>query len=233
MTKEVNMKEFKRDTKNHTNFLYGKKRSVFGFVYRLLIIAGLGNLVGYKHRNKNDVETISTKSADRIATPSEHIIPAVPGEFYSYTSDFSIDRPLYFLMKCKANKSRPLATDVRHIVQELDLTFVFGNEVLLCSPNSTLSLKLLGSIISDPQKLNNSEIRVATITEDTFYDCYNEKKKSFLVDIHHNSRVNESSVVLSKGLILSVKTSSGKYCLILVKEITPSTCKVDACHILL
>jgi hypothetical protein len=183
------------------------------------------------------METISTHRVtllvDRIASPSEDVLPAVQGEFYSYTSDFSKDRPLYFLMKCKANKSRPLNTDVIHIVQELDLTFVFGNEVILCSPNSAPSVELLGSVVADPQKLNHSEIRVANITEDTFYDCYHEKKESFLIDIHQTSRVNESSIVLSSGLILSVKTGSGKYGLILVKELTPSTCKVDACHILL
>lgn len=185
------------------------------------------------------METISTqsypisRSADRIASPSEQVIPAVPGEFYSYTSDFSKERPLYFLMDCKANKSRSLTTDVGHIVQELDLTFVFGNEVILCSPNSTPSVELLGSVMSDPQELNHSEIRVATVTEDTFYDCFYGKKGSFLVDIHRTSGVSESSVVLSSGLILSVKTSSGKYGLILVKELTPSTYKVEACHILL
>ena len=173
-------------------------------------------------------------SADRIASPSEHVMPAVPGEFYSYTSDFSKDRPLYFLMKCKANKSRPLTTDVGYIVQELDLTFVFGNKVILCSPNSTPSVELLGSVIADPQELNHSEIRATTVTEDTFYDCYHGKKESFLVDIiHRTSGVSESSVVLSSGLILSVKTNSGKYCLILIKGLTPSTCKIDACHILL
>lgn len=168
-----------------------------------------------------------------LVSPSEHVMPAVQGEFYSYTSDFSKDRPLYFLMKCKANKSRPLTMDVGHIVQELDLTFVFGNEVILCSPNSTPSVELLRSVMVDPQELNHSEIRAATITEDTFYDCYHGKKESFLVDIHRTSGVSESSVVLSSGLILSVKTDLGKYGLILIKELTPSTCEIDACHILL
>ena len=172
-------------------------------------------------------------SANRGARLSEQVIPAVRGEFYSYTSDFSKDRPLYFLMKCRANKCRSLTTDVKHIVQELDLTFVFGNEVILCSPNSAPSVELLRNVMVAPEELNHSEIRAATVTEDIFYDCYYEKKESFLVDIHRTSGVSESSVVLSSGLILSIKTDSGKYGLILVRELTPFTCEIDACHILL
>lgn len=57
--------------------------------------------------------------------------------------------------------------------------------------------------------------------------------ESFLVNIHRTSGASVSSVVLSSGLIMSVKTDSGKYGLILVKELTPSTCEIDACHILL
>lgn len=174
-----------------------------------------------------------TLSADRGASPSEQVMPAVRGKFYSYTSAFSKDRPLYFMMDCKANKSRTITTDVRHIVQELDLTFVFGNEVILSSPNSTPSAELLGSVIADPEELTQSEIRVATVTEDAFYDCYYGKKESFLVDIHRTSGASKSSVVLSSGLVLSVKTDSGKYGLILVKDLTPSACEIDACHILL
>jgi len=192
------------------------------------------------------METISTQSytiskstrrvipsANGEASPSEQIMPAVQGEFYSYPYAFSKDTPLYFLLKCKSQKGRPLTTDVGYIVQELNLTFIFGDKVILCSPDSALSVELLRNIITDPQKLNQSEIRVATITEDTFYDCYYEKDESILIDIHRGSGASKSNVVLSSGLILSVKTSSGKYGLILIKELTPSTCKIDACHILL
>jgi len=188
------------------------------------------------------METISTQnktvcrvplSADRGAAPSEQVIPAVPGKFYSYTSTFTKDRPLYFMMDCKANKSRTINTDVGLIVQELNLTFLFGDEVILCSPNSTPSAELLGSVIADPQELTPSEIRVATVAEDSFYDCYYEKNESFLVDIYRSSSASKSSVILSSGMILSVKTGSGKNGLILVKELTPSTCKIDACHILI
>jgi len=191
------------------------------------------------------METISTqsyplsKSAHRVAQSvdggaslSEQVIPATQGKFYSYASSFSKDRPLYFMMDCKANKSRSINTDVGHIVQELDLTFLFGNEVILCSPNSIPSADLLGCVIADPQELTQSEIRVTTVTEDTFYDCYYEKDESVLVNIHRTSGAAKSSVVLSSGLVLSVKTDSGKYGLVLVKELTPFTCKVDACHIL-
>lgn len=179
------------------------------------------------------METIITQSSPigkQNASLSEQKIPAVPGEFYSYTSDFSIERPLYILMKCKANKSRPI---IPEIIKELDLTFIFGSEVILCSPDSNPSKELLKDIIVEPQELNHSELRIANITEDTFYDCFQEKRDSFLVDIYNNSNEGESNLVLYTGLILSVKTYSGKYGLIIVKELTDSTCKIDACHILL
>lgn len=179
------------------------------------------------------METIITQSSPiskQNASLSEQIIPTVPGEFYSYTSDFSIERPLYILMKCKANKSRPITPE---IIKELDFTFIFGREVILCSPDSELSKELLGNIIVEPQELIHSEIRNANITEDTFYECFQEKRDSFLVNIYNNSGESKSNLVLYTGLILSVKTFSGKYGLIIIKELTDSTCKIDACHILL
>ncbi|MBI1939861.1 MAG: hypothetical protein HYS25_17270 [Ignavibacteriales bacterium] len=178
----------------------------------------------------------TTNKAERvtsITSLSEDVIPATPGKYYSYTADFSKDRPLYFMMDCKANKGRSLNTDVKYITQELDLTFVFGNEIILCSPDSNPSKELLKNIIVEPQELNHSELRIANITEDTFYDCFQEKRDSLLVDIYNNSNESESSLVLYAGLILSVKTYSGKYGLIIVKELIDTTCKIDACHILL
>ena len=133
-------------------------------------------------------------------------------------------------MDCKANKSRPINQD---IIKEVDLTLIFGNEVILCSPNSKLSVGLLKSVIDYTQVLNHSEIRLASITEETFYYCFHQKKQSLLFDIHRTSGVNKSSIVLTNGLILSVMTDSGKYGLILVKDLSESTCKIDACHILL
>ena len=164
---------------------------------------------------------------------SEDVIPAIKGQFYSYSADFSLDRPLYFLMSCKSNKGRPITEDVKYIIQELNLCFIFGNQVTICSPNSEESILLLKNSEVHHENLSYSEIRVSSISKDTFYYCYQKKEESLLVDIYDTANENVSNIILSTGTILSVKTASGKYGLILIKELTNSTCKVDSCHILL
>lgn len=59
---------------------------------------------------------------------SDMVIPAVPGEYYTYFYKFTNERPLYALMKCKANKGRPIAAagDLGH---EANLLFLFGNPI--------------------------------------------------------------------------------------------------------
>src|SRR5687768_11064818 len=58
-------------------------------------------------------------------TLSDLVIPAVPGEYYSYSSEFTKDRPLYALLKCKANKNRPISA-LRNLGREANLLFSFG-----------------------------------------------------------------------------------------------------------
>lgn len=170
-----------------------------------------------------------------VALQSEQIIPAVRGEFYAYTSDFSAERPLYFLMKCKANKARPLTTDVEQLLQELDLTFIFGEEVLVCSPNSGPSIGLLRNVVhgTDLRRLNETEIRLSTLAAERFYRCLEARSGLVLVDTFHGSGASDSVVRLSKGMTLSIRTASNKYGLILVRDLTASTCTLEACHILM
>lgn len=164
---------------------------------------------------------------------SDPVIPAVPGEYYSYSSDFSIARPLYCLCKCKANKSRPLA-DIGQITHEVDLTFVFGKVVWTCSPNSSRSVDLLCDFMSAPYALNQTSIASPCITADEFYELHRRKDAASLVRVCRASApLRDALVELSAGTILAVTTMSGKYGLFRVKELTPSSIKIDACHILL
>lgn len=195
----------------------------------------IGNKIGpIKLERKEQSMTIATMPAEEIALTSEEIIPAVRGEFYAYASGFSVERPLYFLMKCKSNKARCLATDVEQMLQELDLTFIFGDEVVLCSPNSAPSTRLLCNAVEykNLRRLNETEIRPSNVPIDEFYRCFDARSESWLVDTFRSSGASESAVQLSKGMILSVKTASNKYGLILVKDLTASTCSIEACHIL-
>jgi hypothetical protein len=167
--------------------------------------------------------------------PSENIIPAVKGEFYAYAAEFSTERPLYFFMKCKANKARSLATESDDLVRELDLTFIFGEEVLLCSPNSAPSTGLLRGAVTGPdlQRLNETEIRLATMPVSSFHRCRERRSGLALVDAFQGAGASVSAVRLSQGMTLSARTASNKYALIRVGDVVPSMCRVEACHILL
>src|SRR5262249_19524515 len=146
------------------------------------------------------------------------VIPAVRGEFYSYSSSFTADRPIGFLMKCKANKDRPLA-DVADYFQEHDLTFVFAGGVSVCSPNAAPSMRLLGSLIA--ANLNQTFIAArADISEDAFYALRRRKNGQELAAVCGQMEPRNYAVVaLSVGTIFAVITGSGKYGLLLVKEL--------------
>lgn len=178
--------------------------------------------------------TTATMPVEEVAQLSEQIIPAVRGEFYGYASEFSVERPLYFLMKCKANKARPVMEDLKEVLQELDLTFIFGDEVFLCSPNSAQSVKLLGKVLEETsvRRLNETEVRLANMSSEAFYRCLDARSESMLVDAFHAPGASESTMLLSEGMTLAVRTASNKYGLILIEELTASTCRIVACHIL-
>lgn len=180
--------------------------------------------------------TTATMPMETVAPLSEQIMPAVRGEFYAYASDFSAERPLYFLMKCKSNKARPVTTDIGHFLQELDLTFIFAADgVILCSPNSAPSLGLLGNVLEEVnlRRLHGTDIRPSSMSADAFYRCLDARSETLLVDAFRVSGASESTVLLSEGMTLAVRTASNKYGLIMVKNLTASTCRVEACHILL
>ncbi|HYU34366.1 MAG TPA: hypothetical protein VEW48_19610 [Thermoanaerobaculia bacterium] len=188
-----------------------------------------------KLKRKEKAMTTATMLVEEVATLSEQIMPAERGEFYAYTSDFSVERPLYFLMKCKSNKARPATTDIEVALQELDLTFIFGERVFLCSPNSAPSIGLINNVLGNIslQRLNETEIRLSNMSSETFYRCFDARSEALLVDAFRASGASESILQLSEGMTLAVRTASNKYGLVLVKNMTTSTCRIEACHILL
>ena len=179
--------------------------------------------------------TTVASPVEEAALSSDEIIPAVRGEFYAYTCGFSAERPLYFLLKCKANKARPLTTDVEQLLQELDLTFIFSDEVLLCSPSSGPSTDLLRNVLNDAdlRRLNKTEIRLSALSTDRFHRSLEARSGLVLVDAFHGSEPSDSVVRLSEGMTLSVRTASNKYALIRLRNVTVSACTLEASHILL
>ena len=169
-------------------------------------------------------------------TTSEQVIPSVRGEFYSYSAVFTTERPLGYLMKCKANKNRELRFAEDHI-DDLDLTFVFENScVRVCSPNASPSVKLIQDIDIDIdiEALNETQIAPADITAETFYELRRQRDGLAVAETCRRGLArSEAVVVLTPEMIIAVTTQSGKYGLMLIKALTPESVKVDACHILL
>ena len=60
------------------------------------------------------------------AVLSDKVISAEQGEFYAYTSVFTRECPLYALLKCKANKDRPI-TAAEDLGPEANLLFQIGD----------------------------------------------------------------------------------------------------------
>jgi len=166
-----------------------------------------------------------------VVGTSDPVIAAVAGKFYSYRADFSSDRPLAYFMDCKANKSRSLA-DVDQIDREvpLELVFLFSNTVRACSPNAPASIRLLGDLV----EVNETRIARANITEDAFNALRQNKDGQALAIACRAATVHSDNIVtLEQGMILAVTTEVGKYGLLRITELTASSVKIDACHILL
>lgn len=171
-----------------------------------------------------------------VASPPVHfaadpVIPAVRGQFYSYSALFTPDRPVGFLMDCRANKGRPIM-DIADYAHEHDLTFVFTGNVSVCSPNAAPSIRLLGDLIATDEINETSIIARPDIAEDAFYTLRQKKDGQALAAACRQMMPRNSAVVaLSTGTIFAVITKSGKYGLFLVKELTPTSLKTDAAHI--
>ena len=173
-----------------------------------------------------------------VASPTVHfasdpVIPAMRGKFYSYSALFTPDRPFGFLMDCKANKSRPIM-DIASYSHEHDLTFLFAGSVSVCSPNAAPSIRLLDNLIATDKINQTSIIARPDITKDAF-EALRQKKDvdALAATCRYIMPRNSAAVALSTETIFAVITKSGKYGLFMVKELTPTSLRIDAAHVLL
>lgn len=162
---------------------------------------------------------------------SESIIPAIPGKYYAYSTVFTDDEPLYALLDCKANKSRTLAqaTDLGH---EVHLRFEFDDAACagVSSIKSAQSAGLLG-----PAYVQFDDVWVApsgVAIEDFYNICARRDSEKLMDTCKAACHEHKESTSLARGAVIAVMTSAGKYGLFLVKDITPTSVSVDACHVL-
>lgn len=184
------------------------------------------SLSGELKRFRNGVEV------QRV--PSELVIPAVPGEYYVYFSEFTKERPLYALMKCKANKARPIAA-AEDLGYEVNLLFLFGspNQVQVCAVRAAHASGLLGDSING-ESFGETWIAPAGIAAEDFYEL---RLRKDVVELVKTCQVacseRKMSIALNPGAVIAMMTDGGKYGLFFVKGLTPVSIQIDACHILL
>ena len=163
---------------------------------------------------------------------SESIIPAVPGEFYAYPSIFTDGKPLYALMKCKATKARILG-HAGELAREVHLHFGFesATRARVSSIKTAQAAGLLGPVNAE---FDDVWVAPAQIAIEDFYVLCAQRDSTKLAEVCKAScseRVTSMNVV--PDLIVAVLTSAGKHGLFLVKELTPASVDIDACHVLL
>ncbi len=165
---------------------------------------------------------------------SNEVIPAVRGEYYAYSSKFTPWRPLYVLMKCKANKNRRIG-DLKDLGREANLLFRLGDpaHVEVCSVRIAHSFGLLGNSV-DPENFDDTRIAPTGITAADFYRLRSQKDAAKLVEASRSVSPEPTlSIALKPGLVVAMTTHRGKHGLFLVKGIAPGSIQIDACHILL
>lgn len=165
---------------------------------------------------------------------SNAIIPAVRGEYYSYSTVFTDEKPLYVLMKCRANKDRIIAS-AEELGSEANLLFRFDSttHAQVCAIKTAHTWGLLGDSVNG-ELFGETWIAAAGITPEDFHKIRSQKNVNELVEIS-KAACSERKVFadLKPGAVMAMMTDAGKYGMFMVKEITPKSIHIDACHILL
>jgi hypothetical protein len=163
---------------------------------------------------------------------SDEIILAERGEFYAYTAEFTPDRPVFVLMKCKANKNRPVE-QLPVLGSEANVLFQFDgfNQARACSVETA---KLQGLI--DPrvnwQSWVETHLGLPNISTREFERICSQKDVDRLVTTCMEVCSKEEKFLdLAEGSIVAVATSDGKYGLFLLEEISSESILIAAGHV--
>jgi hypothetical protein len=162
---------------------------------------------------------------------SEDVIPATARKNYVYSSTFTVRRPLYALLDCKANKSRAIA-HVGTLGREVHLCFAFetAKRAKVYSIGTANDTGFLGDA-----NVEFDEVFVAPATSiaiEDFYVTSAKRDSARLIEICRAAcKERKTYALVTPGMIVAVLTSGNKYGLFLVKKVTPTSVHVDAYHI--
>lgn len=167
-------------------------------------------------------------------TLSESIIQAIPGEYYAYSARFTAEKPLYPLLKCKANKVWAI-TSATDLGVEANLLFLFDTvaSAEACAIQEAYASGLLGDSING-ELFGKTWVAPAKITAHRFYELHTLENVQALINTC-NTACEACGVraKLEPGMIVAVMTDTSKYGMFLVKRLTSVSIHIDACHILL
>ncbi|HEY0907917.1 MAG TPA: hypothetical protein VGE35_01065 [Candidatus Paceibacterota bacterium] len=166
-------------------------------------------------------------------TPTQEVIPAVPGEFYAYPADFTKTHPLYPLLKCKSNKARAIS-DAAGLGSEANL--VFHPDTAQWARVSTAKIELAHGLFRAiaSQPFGDTWIKAINMSPDEFYGICQRRDAASLKEICQEACAqHEVHADLQRGTVVAMMTDGGKYGLFLVTELTPELVAIDACHVLL
>lgn len=182
-----------------------------------------------------NTETLSypTVTQQKGVILSDQVILAVPGEYYSYASEFSDKKPVYVFLKCKSNKNRS-EENLNELGDEANLLFMFTPKVVSVCAIKTASE--LGIVDENVQKgiIHDTLIAETQLSESDFEEVRSTQDGNLLKDIYvQNSDNQKQFIELKPGMVISFMTTGEKYGLFMVKSFGTNSVKIEACHILL
>ena len=167
-------------------------------------------------------------------TFNDRVIPSKLGEFYRYTSEFTIKRPVFALMNYIANQNRPIE-QMPDLSFEANIFFQFcdSTQVKAYSIKVAHALGFLGSY-ADEKTIGETWLALSEVTTEEFYEIHSHKDVEKLVKACREACFKRQvAVELNEGSVVAMMTNNGKYGMFLVQEITSVSIRVIACHILL
>jgi len=176
--------------------------------------------------------TLPNISEDQGAL-SKLIIPAVPGEYYAYLHEFTKERPVFALLKCKANKARPVE-EAAELGMEANAFFqITDTNTKVLSIKAADAYGLLDCVgISD--LFGETWFAPVKLTPKEFHEFRACKDAIALVEMCQEACSERGVVVdLKESSVVAMMTEHGKYGMFVVQEINSTSIQIAACHILL
>ncbi|HMP67228.1 MAG TPA: hypothetical protein PKA60_00560 [Candidatus Paceibacterota bacterium] len=173
----------------------------------------------FKSERSLIVKNIKAQTSVREIPLSDEVIPSVQGELYIYGTELSPQRPIYALMKCKANKNRPTKS-LRQLGKEANLVFLFDGENV--SVMSILDAIKRGELEAGIGGELSTETRIAPagISKHEFLEmCASENVGAMITCCELACEASRVRISLGSGMVIAVFTEDGKCGLFLVDSI--------------